>query len=403
MATSRVILPLALAAALSAAPALAQLQPAAPAITAPSAPGASASLSGFFLTTPAPEFTAPPGESVSIPLTLSNVGLPPQRANLEVTGLPEDWDWALLSGGTEIAAAIVGPDSAEALTLEITPPQAHDLPAASFEVAARYDGQTATLPITITFGEVEAGGVELDAELPALRGAPNSTFTYRMDLANNSGEDALFTLAAEIPQGFTATFKRGFGSEQITGIPVAARSNERVTLELKAAPGVPSGTYPITVGVVSGDLSASVDLQAEVTGTPDVRIVGPNERLSGTANAGATTNFPFVIANTGTAAAEELRLSGSAPSGWTVEVTPESLAALAAGTTQEIDVAITPSEQAIAGDYMVTVRASGGGISESVQFRVTVQTSTLWGIVGVGVIAVAALILVLAVLRYGRR
>ena len=51
----------------------------------------------------------------------------------------------------------------------------------------------------------------------------------------------------------------------------------------------------------------------------------------------------------------------------------------------------------------MTVRASGGGISESVQFRVTVQTSTLWGIVGVGVIAVAALILVLAVLRYGRR
>jgi len=258
-------------------------------------------------------------------------------------------------------------------------------------------------PITVTFSDVEIGGVDLDVELPALRGAPNSTFTYRMDLANNSGEDALFNLAAEIPQGFTATFKRGFGSEQITGIPVAARASERVTLELKAASGMPSGTYPITVGVVSGDLSASVDLQAEVTGTPDVRIVGPNERLSGTANAGATTSFPFVIANTGTAAAEELRLSGSAPSGWTVEVTPESLAALAAGTTQEIDVAITPSEQAIAGDYMVTVRASGGGISESVQFRVTVQTSTLWGIVGVGVIAVAVLILVLAVLRYGRR
>lgn len=395
MATSRVILPLALAVALSATPGWAQVENV--------APDAGAPLSGFFLTTPAPEFTASPAGSISIPLRLSNIGLPPQRASIEVSGLPEDWDWTLLSGGTEISAAIVDPDSTQDLTLDITPPEASELSGQDFEVVARHAGQTTTLPITVTFSDVEIGGVDLDVELPALRGAPNSTFTYRMDLANNSGEDALFNLAAEIPQGFTATFKRGFGSEQITGIPVAARASERVTLELKAASGMPSGTYPITVGVVSGDLSASVDLQAEVTGTPDVRIVGPNERLSGTANAGTTTSFPFVIANTGTAAAEELRLSGSAPSGWTVEVTPESLAALAAGTTQEIDVAITPSEQAIAGDYMVTVRASGGGISESVQFRVTVQTSTLWGIVGVGVIAVAVLILVLAVLRYGRR
>lgn len=397
MASSRVSIPLALAIALSTSPAWAQIEPTASTGTAP--------LTGFFVTTPTPEFAVSLEDGVSIPLSLQNIGLPPQRADFEVTGLPEGWSWTLRSstGASSVSAAIVPPDSTQELTLDIAPLEGAEVGSYDFELQAQHEDGTISLPLSVTLSEGEVGGVELEAELPALRGAPNSTFTYRMDLTNNSGEDALFNLAAEIPQGFTANFKRGFGSEQITGIPVAARSSERVTLELKAASGVPSGTYPITVGVVSGDLSAGVDLQAEVTGTPDVRIVGPNERLSGTANAGATTNFPFIIANTGTASAEELRMSGSAPSGWTVEVTPESLAALAAGTTQEIDVAITPSEQAIAGDYMVTVRASGGGISESVQFRVTVQTSTLWGIVGVGIIAVAALILVLAVLRYGRR
>jgi uncharacterized membrane protein len=71
--------------------------------------------------------------------------------------------------------------------------------------------------------------------------------------------------------------------------------------------------------------------------------------------------------------------------------------------TSEVAVKITPSERAIAGDYMVTVRAAGGNASESAQFRVTVNTSTVWGVAGLGVIALAALILGMAVLRYGRR
>jgi uncharacterized membrane protein len=397
MASSRVILPFALAIALSAAPAWAQVEPTASASNGP--------LTGFFVTTPTPEFAVSLEDGVSIPLSLQNIGLPPQRADFEVIGLPEGWSWTLRSntGASSVSAAIVPPDSTQELTLDIAPLEGAEFGSYDFELQAQHEGGAISLPLSVTLSEGEVGGVELEAELPALRGAPNSTFTYRMDLANNSGEDALFNLVAETPPGFAATFKRGLGSEQITGIPVAARSSERITLELKAASGVPAGNYPARVGVVSGDLSASVDLQAEITGTPDVRIIGPNERLSGNANAGATTNFPFLLANTGTAPAEELRLSGSGPNGWTIEVTPEAPGTLAAEATQEFDVAITPSEQAVAGDYMVTVRASGGGTSESVQFRVTVQTSTIWGIVGVAVIAIAVLVLVLAVLRYGRR
>ncbi len=406
MTALRVILPLALAAALFGAPASAQVAPpeqAAAQAPATSQPGTGDALTGFFVTTPTPEFTASQDQTITVPLTLTNIGLPPQRAQFSVEGLPEDWAWSLRSGATEVSAAIVGPDTTETLNLEIEPSGAAGLSSYSFELVAQHGGETTSLPLTVSLAEVEAGGVELEVELPALRGTPNSTFTYRMDLTNNSGEDALFNLAAQTPPGFSVTFKRGFGSEQITGIPVAARSSERVTLEVRPGAGTPAGEYPIVVGVTSGELSATAELRADVTGTPTVRIVGPNERLSGTATAGLATNFPFIIGNTGSAPAEELRLSGSGPSGWTVEVTPENLAALEAGATQEFDVAITPSEQTIAGDYMVTVRASGGGISESVQFRVTVQTSTIWGIVGIAVIAIAVLVLVLAVLRYGRR
>ena len=41
--------------------------------------------------------------------------------------------------------------------------------------------------------------------------------------------------------------------------------------------------------------------------------------------------------------------------------------------------------------------------SASADFRITVTTSTLWGIVGIGIIAIALLVLLGAVARFGRR
>jgi hypothetical protein len=63
----------------------------------------------------------------------------------------------------------------------------------------------------------------------------------------------------------------------------------------------------------------------------------------------------------------------------------------------------TPSDKALAGDYMMTVRANGDGISESVNFRTTIVTSTMWGVVGLGVIAASLVVLLGAVGRFGRR
>ena len=64
---------------------------------------------------------------------------------------------------------------------------------------------------------------------------------------------------------------------------------------------------------------------------------------------------------------------------------------------------LTPSSKAVAGDYMTNFRASAKGDSSAADFRVTVSTSTLWGVVGIGIIAIALLIVVGAVARFGRR
>jgi uncharacterized membrane protein len=97
-------------------------------------------------------------------------------------------------------------------------------------------------------------------------------------------------------------------------------------------------------------------------------------------------------------------LSASQPAGWKVEFDPKQIAEVPAGKQVEVTANIQPADQAIAGDYVVTVRAKPeDGPAKPADFRITVLTSTLWGIVGIGLIAVAVVVVGLAVMRFGRR
>src|SRR4029079_13020758 len=151
------------------------------------------------------------------------------------------------------------------------------------------------------------------------------------------------------------------------------------------------------------DATATTELTLDITGQPKLDISGREGVVSTRATAGKETSVPVVITNTGTAPAEEIELSGSAPSGWKITFEPKTVDRIAPNDHKEVQALITPSEKAIAGDYVTTVRSSSRGESASTNFRVTVTTSTMWGIAGVGIIGVALLVMVGAVARFGRR
>jgi uncharacterized membrane protein len=109
------------------------------------------------------------------------------------------------------------------------------------------------------------------------------------------------------------------------------------------------------------------------------------------------------LTNTGDAVAEDISLSGTAPTGWKVTFDPKSVDKIAPNDTKEVQATITPPEKAIAGDYQTTLRANWRGDSASSTFRVGVATSSMWGIVGIGIIGAALLVMVGAVARFGRR
>jgi uncharacterized membrane protein len=125
--------------------------------------------------------------------------------------------------------------------------------------------------------------------------------------------------------------------------------------------------------------------------------------LSAKATAGRDTVVPIVVTNSGDAAAEDITLTGTAPTGWKVAFEPKTVDKIAPNDTKEVQATITPPEKAVAGDYQATMRANWRGDSASSTFRVSVATSSMWGIVGIGIIGAALLVMVGAVARFGRR
>jgi uncharacterized membrane protein len=186
-------------------------------------------------------------------------------------------------------------------------------------------------------------------------------------------------------------------------VPVDPGQSKDVKLKITPPNTAAAGPYKVSVRVAAEDASATADLGLNITGQPKLDISGREGLVSTRASAGKETTVPVVITNTGTAPAEDIQLSGSAPSGWKVTFDPKTIDRIAPNDNKEVQALITPTDKAIAGDYVTAIRASARGESASSTFRVTVTTSTMWGIAGVGIIGVALLVMVGAVARFGRR
>jgi uncharacterized membrane protein len=270
-------------------------------------------------------------------------------------------------------------------------------------VTAKGDTTEVSLPVAVTLARDLPAKLSVEPQLPSLRGTSKSSFEYKMNIKHDSGRNLVVSFAAQAPQNFEATFTEQYGSQEISSIPVEAGQSKGIKLKVRPPTTVGAGSYPVAVRASAEDATAEAKVSLEITGQPQLSLSGRDGLVSSRAEAGTEASIPVVIANRGTAPADEIELTGNAPSGWKVAFEPKTVDRLAPGQTREVQAQVTPPQKAIAGDYIATLRASSRGESASSDFRVSVATSTMWGIVGAGIIALALLIMIGAVARFGRR
>lgn len=361
-------------------------------------------ITGVYLTTRYPALTVRGGETTTIDLDLHDFGLPPQLFALSVPQAAPGWKTTLLGGGQPVGSAMVGPDSEERLQLRLAPPAKAGPGDYRFVVEAKGQTSDLKLPLVLTIGKALPAKLALSTEFPALRGTPTTSYRFKITLANDSGRDATIDLSAAAPRSFQITFAEAFSTQQITTLPVKAGQSKDIDATVSLPRETRAGTYHLSVTAKSAAAAAVIPLSITVTGQPQLALSGEDGRLSGSAYAGESSQLTAVVRNDGSAVARDVSFSATAPDGWKTRFDPRSLAVLPAGAVRRVKVTLIPSAQAIAGDYQTTVRAStADGLDQSADFRITVLTSTLWGTVGIAIIAAALLVVVFAVARFGRR
>src|SRR5690348_2353746 len=359
---------------------------------------------GLWLTTDYPSVTARAGDSTTVKIKLQNYSLPPQRLALSVDGVPQGWTATILGGGAPITAAMPATDDNVQISLRLDIPSGVGTGTQTVTLRAKSPEANVALPIDVTVGQLLPAKLVFKAKNPSLIGTAKTAFEFQFNVANQSDRDLTVKFAARAPQGFQTAFQEAYGSQDIASIPIEAGKDKDLKVKVTPPSDAKAGNYPVAVQVQAEDTTADGQMVMQITGQPTLKLTGENGRLSTTATAGNTSPVSLTLSNDGSAPAKDISLTSSPPTDWKVSFQPDKIAQLAPGQKIDVQAQLTPSSKAIAGDYMTTFSANGtDSASSSADIRVTVSTSTMWGIVGVVIVALALLIAVGAVARFGRR
>ena len=365
-------------------------------IAGPAAPIVGAA-GGVTVTTPFPAVVAEPGSTATFKLTLDVPTA--QRVDLKAEGVPSGWTAQFRGGGSVVDGAYVDPKAPPEVTFSVNIPSDATTGTSTIRVVA---SGTDTLELSIRVAAAAAGDVTLTSDFPELKGPSTSTFTFNLTLTNGTATESQFSMDATGPDGWTVVVKPA-GQAQATSTVVPAGGSATITASVTPAPDVEAGSFPITVSVSGAGKTVTSELTVTITGTFSLAASTPNQVLSTTANAGSATPFQVTVTNTGTAPITAVTPSASTPTGWTVTFAPESVASIAPGATETLTATITPSADAIAGDYALTITTKGVEATDDVAIRVRVETPQIWWIAGVLLIGAVFAGLYWVFRTYGRR
>jgi uncharacterized membrane protein len=357
-------------------------------------------VAAFELRTDYPVVRVGPGEDAEMTLDVTSDRV--ERVALSIVEAPPGWRTRLTGGGFEIGAVFTDPDVSPTATLEVSVPD--DATRGRYRVVVRGEsgGQIVDLPIELEVAEDVAGAFALTTQFARLRGSATDTFRFDLTIESNSPREASFALSAAGPENWQI-IARPSAQQQAATVTVEPGASATIQVEATPPGDVEAGNYPIVVRAEGAGTVLEGQLEVEIVGSFELALSTANERLDVSGTAGETTSVTLVVRNDGSAALRDVTFSATPPSGWDVEFRPERLDVIPPGEAVTVTARIRPDGDAVAGDYAVTLTASGSGQSETLDLRFAVETSGWWGFVGIAIIAAAVAVLLWVFRRFGRR
>ena len=255
-----------------------------------------------------------------------------------------------------------------------------------------------------------ADNITLSTDYPTLSAIATGSFSFNVNMNYLGGIQRVFDLKTTVPSGWNATIQPQYETgKTISSISIDSSysgTTKSVTVAV-TAPTYPTpdpGDYKILFQAISGNVTGSIELVARITAKYELQTVPTNQLYNTTALAGRDNIFSIQLTNLGTASIDTIAFTSTHPDGWEIKFTPDKMDSLTAADPKNVDVDIKPPAKTVSGDYMISLTASGKqATADKIDVRVTVQTPSIWGWVGVGVIVVVVAGLFVIFMRFGRR
>lgn len=366
---------------------------------------------GVDMSTSYPGITVRAGETVSFPLDFLSLDGEGYDVALSAESLPENWTGYFRGGESQITKVHVGAetdgtaeDADSDTDFSLTVPADAEDGVYTVDLSADAGaGNVDTLELEVTVSEEQAGESNFTSEYPQQQGAAGTAFSFDTTLVNNRGTNQSYSLSAEAPQGWQVTFTPSGETNAVASLSVDAGASQGITVAVTPPENVEKGDYEIPVTAVSSDDTLQTTLTVTITGTYGLTVSTPDQLLSFDAYENEESTVTLSITNTGNVDLTNVNLSSSAPTGWEVSFSESAIDTLEAGATREVTAYVTPGENAMTGDYVTTITATNAETTASADFRVSVKTSTVWGVAAVAIIVVLVCILGVIFKKYGRR
>ena len=359
------------------------------------------------VSTPYPSVAAQPGASVSFPITITTDAT--RTVALTVDGVPQGGSARLTGGGFTVDAVQAESAKPATVNLDVTLP-ADATGIVSLTVHATSGNLSADLPLRLRIEGGAGGSVTIEPPT-GQKVAAGGSLTFNLTLHNNTPRDTTFTFSTQQPDGWQVSAMPG-GSSQATSLVVAAASTGSLTVSVASPSTATAGDYKIEVDTAS-DGSVQPDpviLPVTITGTYTLSLSQTaDETLQTSAQPGSGKTYVWVVQNSGSGPLANLTVSATPPTGWTVTFDAAAIPSLAPGKSQNVTATITPSGNAVAGDYTIAFNVSAPssgsipGATASQTVRVTVQVGLNWLIVGGAIILLVLVGLSWVFGRFGRR
>jgi uncharacterized membrane protein len=358
-----------------------------------------------------PGVTLGPDDGVSLDLLIKNRGRSDETVLVDVTEKPKDWTVEVKRFSTLVTGVFVASKEDQTLTVtaKLTDQEIKKLPPGVYQFVVRAhtaDGaltQTAAVTVTVVSAEKAAERVSIETTYPTLRGPSGDKFSFSLDVKNDTGQDAVFNFRATTPQGWEVSFKPAYESKQISSLQINANSSKTVEMEVTPPYNAQAGEYDFHVEVQGPKAKAEKDLKVVLTGTYGLKVGTPSGVLSLVTERGQKASVTLLVQNKGSAPQREVKFNAFKPENWKVEFKPEKLENIEPGVFKQTEVTITPAQQALIGDYSVSIQAEGEKANQDTEFRVTIRAASAWGWIGVGIIAVVIIGLAIIFRVFGRR